>query len=114
MGFREFLGKFFNRVKVIGKYNYISISDYKEDLEAINHELGLVDDTIRYYEVRRSVLDDWKHLVEVKIAKYGERDVCCNCKFYSKGVCGRFDSSVNDDATCESFEWCDDGISLKE
>jgi hypothetical protein len=112
MGLRLFFGKFFNRVRVIGKYNYILIDDYKKDLEDINHELVLVEDTIKYYEVRRSVLLDWKHLVELKIARYGEADICCNCRFYSKGVCSLFDSSVNSDATCDDFEWKDDDIKL--
>ena len=96
----------------MGLYNRwgVSVVDYKEELDFVNNEIKLVDETIKYYRGRRNLLLGWKHSLEVCLGRLGDKDTCVNCRFYSNQYCSKFDFSVNDGATCDSFEWNEDNI----
>lgn len=96
----------------VSDFKYINIYDYEKELENVNSELLDVENTIDYYINRKKILNEWKHRLEITIAKWDEEDNCRNCKFYTKLYCNKFESTVSPDATCDSFEWTSDELDL--
>ena len=86
---------------------YASIEFYKEEIRRIDGEIKQIDKTIKFYESKKRVLQDWKDEVKVKIKKQDEEDSCKNCSFYkyTENFCLKHDSHVNKEAYCTDFEW---------
>ena len=55
-------------------------------------------------------MNKYKHSLEVSIAKWGEEDTCKNCLYYHDLFCDKFKASVNEDASCTSFEWSEEEL----
>ena len=106
--FKEFLSKYFpslySSFNTLNSIDYKSVEAYRDDLDEINDELVLINDTIEYYSFRRKQLTSWKNNIERKIGE-DESSNCCNCNFYDNRVCSKFRCTVEPDATCHSFEW---------
>ena len=105
MSFKDWVYRFVPLNSATKDKRYIGIKDYQDDLDRINRELRLVDDTIEYYKLHRKVLNHSKNLIEEKIGYWNESDTCSNCRFFSNLYCSKFESDVNPNATCQSFEW---------
>lgn len=109
--FKEYFPKLYTghqkMMSDISNIGYVSLDDYKQDLVEVNEELEQVELTINYYKDRRRVLNDWKHMIEVKIGKYNEEVVCGNCKFFNQRnmYCSKCKSGVVAEASCDDFEW---------
>ena len=102
---------------VVYDFEYVTLEDCKKELKSIDEELSDLEETVKYYNARRKSLLDWRHELEVHIGKLGEADICCNCKFYSDTIklyCNLYACSVNEDATCSSFEWGEGTIKEKK
>ena len=102
-----FFRRLFRRFFPVNRFtrDYIDVSSYKEDLDSINKEIRLVEDTIKYYELHYDMLKKYRDVLEVKLGHFDESDICRNCVFFDKSYCSKFDMSVNSDATCDDFKW---------
>jgi hypothetical protein len=89
----------------VSKVSYISLEDYKKEIEDIDRELKEIKVTLDYYSDRRKMLEEWKHIVEVKINKWNEDNTCSFCKYCNNLYCSKFNMSVDGGATCSDFEW---------
>ena len=89
----------------ISEFDYVNIDDHKRELVDVESEIVEVENTIRYYINRKKILEDWKRELEISILKWDDEDICRNCRYYNHLYCSKFQSTVNEDATCSSFEW---------
>lgn len=81
---------------------------YEDELNSVEDEIRELDKTIKFYEAKRKVLEDWKRFVKVSVKMDEGEVVCRNCIFYSsdvKGFCVKFESNVEGDANCPDFRW---------
>lgn len=109
------INRLVNKKGLFGKtsnFEYIYIDDYRVELDNVNSEILDVENTIAYYVNRKKILEDWKHTLEINIARWDDKDICKNCRFYTKLYCTKFKSSVSEDANCSSFEWSEDSLEL--
>ena len=106
--FKDFLSKYFpslySSINSVSQVDYKGVEDYRKDLDSINKELLMVNETIEYYSLRRKQLTSWKKSIEKRIGE-DESSNCCNCKFYNNRFCSKYKFTVEADATCHSFEW---------
>ena len=93
------------RLSDISKMGYVTLEDYKQDIRDIDLELKEINVTLEYYRDRRVLLEEWRHIVEVKIGKWNEESTCSYCKYCNNLYCSRFDMVVDGGATCECFDW---------
>lgn len=87
------------------KSEYVSVKSYEREVEKIDKEIADINKTIKFYEAKRRILEEWRKVVKVGIKKENESEVCKNCCFFKSGFCLKYEGSVNKEATCADFMW---------
>ena len=98
-------GKVFSKDKNNG---YVSPEFYESEINRIDEEIKSIDKTIKFYETKRRALEDWRSVVKLSIKKSNEKEICKNCKYFSRDTscfCSLFSSCVEKEATCPEFVW---------
>lgn len=85
---------------------YVSADTYEKELERIDEEIRSINKTIKFYEGKRKVLEEWKGLVKLSIKQEYREEICCNCKHFTHpSFCMLYESAVDKKATCNDFVW---------
>ena len=98
------INNLFNKKKELP---YANEEFYMEEIRRVNGEIKEVTKTIKFYESKRRVLEEWDKELHIKIKKEKEEQSCKNCNFYkySDKYCLKHKSHVNGEAYCLDFEW---------